>query len=123
METLPPTDALAVLTIHRAKGLEFPVVAVVVDKRNRAYAEEAHHLEQDVLPFRQDFDKDIELVLGGTKEERALQDIVRRHYVAYSRAQWILLLLILDDYVESSPPAIGLGTDAEWFRSHVQEYP
>lgn len=123
MEMPPPTDALSVLTIHKAKGLEFPVVAVVVDKVNQAFPDAAHHLEEDVLPFRQDFENDIERVLGGTKEERALQDIVRRHYVAYSRAQWILLLLVPDQYMETSPPAIGLGKDAEWFRNHVQEYP
>ena len=69
MEVPPSSDALAVLTIHKSKGLEFPVVAVVVDKKNRAHPEEGHHLEQDVLPFRRDPELDPVLVLGGMKEE------------------------------------------------------
>jgi len=128
-ETLapPPTDAMSVLTIHRAKGLEFPVVAVVVDERNCGHPGAAHRLEQDVLPFRQDlaFEKDPTptLILGGDEEARAVQDLVRLHYVAYSRAQSLLLLLVPDGLLKSSPPAIGLGTDAAWFRQQAEEWP
>ena len=98
-ETLAPlsADAMPVLTIHRAKGLEFPVVAVVVDKGNRGHPSASHRLEQDVFPFRKGLilEKDTSptFILGGDKEARAVQDLVRLHYVAYSRAQSVLLLL------------------------------
>ena len=119
-----PTGAMPVLTIHRAKGLEFPVVAVVVEKENSGHPGASHRLEQDVLPFRQDLAliEDPSFILGGDAEARAVQDVVRLHYVAYSRAQAVLLLLVPDGYGKS-PPALGLGTDAEWFHSRVEEWP
>ena len=63
------------------------------------------------------------LFLGGTDEERAVQDLVRLHYVAYSRAQVLLLLLIVDEHLKDSPPALGLGADAEWFGQRIEVWP
>ena len=125
-ETFHP-DAMTVLTIHKAKGLEFPVVAVVVDKQNSATSDSVHRLEQDVLPFRQDLVREKDLtptfLLGGDAEARAVQDIVRLHYVAYSRAKSVLLFLILDEHLEAEPPALGIGADAAWFRQQVEVWP
>jgi DNA helicase-2/ATP-dependent DNA helicase PcrA len=119
-----PSDAMPVLTIHSAKGLEFPIVAVVVDSSKSARPRATHRMEQDVLPFRQDLTgaEDPTIILGGDEETRAVQDIVRLHYVAYSRAQQVLMLLIPDGHVKS-PPAIGLGTDTSWLQAQVEIWP
>jgi DNA helicase-2/ATP-dependent DNA helicase PcrA len=129
-EEPPPrkrSEGLTLLTIHKAKGLEFPIVAVVVEKQNQARAKAEHRLERDVYPFRQDLTAEQaaspELVLGGNEEDRAVQDLVRLHYVAYSRAQALLLLLTIDDHLKTEPPALGLGIDAEQFRQQIEVWP
>lgn len=115
--------SLPVLTIHQSKGLEFPVVAVIVDKDNQR-PDTVHQLERAVLPYRQDLigvDDPAE-VLGGDDESRALQDKIRLFYVAYSRARELLFLLTPDSLWTASPAA-GLGGEREWFLKHVYEWP
>jgi DNA helicase-2/ATP-dependent DNA helicase PcrA len=116
--------ALPALTIHGAKGLEFPVVAVVVGERG-SRADRVHQLERAVVPFRRDLNGargDPLSVLAGDDDLRAAQDIVRLHYVAYSRARDLLLLLVPDSRW-AEPPAVGLGGDRAWFGRYVQEWP
>ena len=122
-----PDDMLSLLTIHRAKGLEFPVVAVVAEKQNHVSAKSEHQLERDLYPFRQDVTEEqtqnVDLLLGGTDSERAIQDLVRLHYVAYSRPQSVLLLLITDEHLEQPTLALSLGIDREQFREYIEVWP
>jgi DNA helicase II / ATP-dependent DNA helicase PcrA len=124
-EASVPTDALQVLTIHSAKGLEFPVVAVVVDGKSKGKPDRVHWLERAVLPYRRDLPDgtDPSEVLGGPDEARAAQDTIRLHYVAYSRAKEVLLLLVPDQH-RDEPRALGIGPTEEWFHQHIKgEWP
>lgn len=118
-------DAVQVMTIHGAKGLEFPVVAVVVDEDKKGKPGRVHQLERAVLPFRRDLPAgtDSYEILGGPDEARAAQDTIRLHYVAYSRAQEVLMLLVTDPCLDE-PRALSVGPTDEWFRQHVKgEWP
>ena len=109
------------LTIHGSKGLEFPVVAVVVDDDNTGTPDNVHRLERAVMPFRRDLpdNTDPSEILGGSDDARAVQDVIRLHYVAFSRAQEILLLLVPDQHLEE-PCALGVGPTEEWFRQQIK---
>lgn len=94
-----PRDCLNILSIHQAKGLEFPLVMVDVGtdyKRNHtAHAFKRfpdkggsnHNLEDDMRPFSP---------LGRPSrigKDRAFDDLYRQYFVAYSRPEKILLLV------------------------------
>ncbi len=79
-----PSGYVQVMTVHQAKGLQFPVV--VVDNLGDTPRIGSDHLTEDYLSLwsrRKPF---------GTAQARAEQDLVRRFYVSYSRAQNLLVL-------------------------------
>ena len=95
-----PRDRLNFMTIHQAKGLEFPLVVVDVGmyatdhrlnkfKRFPAHASSTTQLEDDLAhcteigPER----------LDRTALDRSFDDLVRLYYVAYSRPRSVLLLV------------------------------
>jgi len=97
-ETLP-ADRISVMSIHQAKGLEFPLVIVDVGSDfSRNHAAQAFRrfprtpgmtcaLEDEVRSFSP---------LGQPTRgglDRAFDDLVRQYFVAYSRAQDVLLLV------------------------------
>lgn len=95
-----PRDLLQMMTIHQAKGLEFPMVIVDVGshftrnhpmQRFLRYPGEISTVvraEVDIEPF-------LPSPLRGSREEldRTFDDLVRLYYVAYSRPQSVLLLV------------------------------
>jgi len=75
-----------VMTVHQAKGLEFPIVFVdSLDSRSDP-EEAAYILEEIYVPFSKNPRKLHDI------EDRATQDTVRFYYVAFSRAQNALFL-------------------------------
>lgn len=127
LETFPRT-AVNFLTIHQAKGLEFPVVIVDVGahfktnhwrQRNVRFPDtisETYVVEDNTIPY------------GGLStasfagwRERAFDDLTRLYYVAYSRAQSLLVLVGLTSVLpEGDVPHVAMawtrGGTSSWRR-------
>lgn len=106
-EVIVPQGYLPIMTIHQAKGLEFPFVFVAQLGQNKGVGS-AQILERDLAPFRQ------ELYIRTTRrpEELAVEDDIRLLYVAYSRAQHGLILVATKDHIKNHVAAPG--------RDHVE---
>ena len=115
LETLPP-GRLPIMSIHQAKGLEFPLVIVDVgsdfnrDHRTQAFKrfprEEGRtcRLENEVRAYTP---------LGKDERsgiDRAFDDLIRQYFVSYSRAQDVLLL-VGTNAVKRGVTNIAMGWD------------
>ena len=95
-----PRNRLQFMTIHQAKGLEFPLVIVNVGARFKS-----NHWTQRFLRFPDKIsnvvqaEDDVETHLstslrsGRRPIDRTFDDLVRLYYVAYSRPQSVLMLV------------------------------
>ena len=79
-----PEDHFPIMTIHQAKGLEFPVVFVAVDWLKEEEVEKVNDL---IRPF---VDPEVEELLPPPVD---LNTVKRKLYVAYSRAQQLLIII------------------------------
>lgn len=127
-EVMPhvPRSRLPMMTIHQAKGLEFPLVVVDVGSdfgNNHAAHRFRRHprvpsgvnlLEDELAPH---------CGVGPLRTprpalSRAFDDLVRLYYVAFSRPQSVLLLVGLDSMLRTQPsvPHVGTGwrADGSW---------
>lgn len=97
-----PAGYVQVMTVHQAKGLEFPfVIAGDVDKSD---GPDGTHFMEDVLAPYSDLNTD-----GSSADVRAAGDNIRRFFVQYSRAQDALVLAGTKPGTEQ----IALGHDAD----------
>ena len=83
-EDLIPKGFVQIMTVHQAKGLQFPIV-VVGSLRDKPEVSGDNWTEDFLAPFSV-------RKPNGTALERAQQDLIRRFYVAFSRAQNLLIL-------------------------------
>ena len=97
-----PRDRLSVLSIHQSKGLEFPLTVVDVgsDFRTKAASQAFKRFPRDAGPT--DHMEDLlrahstDPLLGiGNRQgvDRAFDDLIRQFFVAFSRAENVLLLV------------------------------
>jgi len=125
LETFPRT-AINFLTVHQAKGLEFPIVIVDVGSqfkkdqwRQRGLRfpdrnSETYMVEDNTIPY------------GGLStapfagwRDRAFDDLTRLYYVAYSRAQSLLVLAGLTSILpERNIPHVAMG----WTRTRTSSW-
>lgn len=121
-----PRDRLSLMTIHQAKGLEFPLVIVDVSSgyarnhhKNAAFRYPANPsnvtcLEDDLAACTS---------VGATRTsrdalDRTFDDLTRLYYVAYSRPQTALLLVGLEKSIATASTvktvATGWRRDSSW---------
>ena len=113
-----PRDRLPFMTIHQAKGLEFPLVIVDVGSRFKT-----DHWTQRFLRFpdknkpsnavraEEDMERHLPSPLRGGRlaAERDFDDLVRLYYVAYSRPQSALILVGNSELLGPKIPNAALG--------------
>jgi DNA helicase II / ATP-dependent DNA helicase PcrA len=131
-----PRDRLSFMTIHQAKGLEFPLVIVDVGsdfgtnhqrQRFGRFPENPSNvtvLEDDLAPYCASGP------LRGARSalDRTFDDLVRLYYVAFSRPQSVLLLVGLDPCLQYNSSirnvATGWRRDGTWaWRTNVTGRP
>lgn len=113
-----PRGILPIMTIHQAKGLEFPLVIVDVSsdyktnhplQRFRRFPESpssVQNLEDDLAPH---------CAIGALRMsrpplDRTFDDLIRLNYVAYSRPQSALLLVGVDKCLQYSTAIKNIAT-------------
>lgn len=105
LDTLPD-DRVNVLSIHQSKGLEFPLVIVDVGSKFND-----NHIKTRHLRFPKKEPKNITIEdsirqyseLGQSErseKDRAFDDLTRLYFVAFSRAESVLLLVGLNSAIE-----------------------
>jgi DNA helicase II / ATP-dependent DNA helicase PcrA len=119
-----PIGHLPVLSIHQSKGLEFPLVMVDVgaDFKTKHHAHAfkrfpkeggaSHNLEDLLRPL-----SSLSGVVSRNSKERAFDDLERLYFVAFSRAQEVLVLVGLDKNRPSSGTIHNVATG--WDRNEI----
>jgi DNA helicase-2/ATP-dependent DNA helicase PcrA len=96
-----PRDRLNIMTIHQAKGLEFPLVIVDVASdytRNHVRQRFRRFPDAPSSPVRLEDDLAPHTPIGPLRlardpMQRSFEDLIRQYYVAYSRPQSLLVLV------------------------------
>ncbi len=133
-----PRDRLQFMTIHQAKGLEFPLVIVDVGSRFTRNHPMQRFLRfpdriSNVVKAEDDVEPHLTTPLRGGLEalDRTFDDLVRLYYVAYSRPQSVLMLVGNEsclrygtgsDLTERTIPNIALGWHRDGYWPWRQEY-
>lgn len=109
-EVICPSGMVPIMTIHQSKGLEFPFV-FVGHCNSKAQISSAHHLEDELgrYPIHQ-----ARSFTRPSATDRADLDLIRQYYVAYSRAEYALIILGTDSQLKQG--AIPCGPDRTWLR-------
>jgi DNA helicase-2/ATP-dependent DNA helicase PcrA len=112
-EVIVPPGYLSVMTVHQSKGLEFPLV-IVGQLGNQGPVGTAQILEHDLAPFRDD----LYPRTARNADLLAIEDDIRLLYVAYSRAQYGLILVGTIDHITNHVAAPG--RDGVAFRRSIR---
>jgi DNA helicase-2/ATP-dependent DNA helicase PcrA len=120
-----PRDRLSIMTVHQAKGLEFPFVIVDVGsdfqtnnhmqrfRRFPANPSPPARLEDDLASYTPIGP----LRLQRDGMQRSFEDLIRLYYVAYSRPQNVLMLVGCRALLRGARPIMNIAT--EWRRDNT----
>lgn len=114
-EVISPPGMVAVMTMHQSKGLEFPFV-FVGHLGEKAKADGTHGIEDLFNPFP---NLSHRVFTHLAPAVRAELDVIRQYYVAYSRAEYALVLIGTRAQVSSG--ATPCGPTPSWLRNQVIE--
>lgn len=121
-----PRNCFNVMTIHQSKGLEFPLVLVDVSS---GFAKNNHAQKFKRFPEAPSATTKLENALAGHTSvgalrmkrsalDRSFEDLIREHYVAYSRPESVLVLLGHANTLRSKTPIRCVGQfwrqDGRW---------
>ena len=113
-EIICPQGSFPIMTVHQAKGLEFPFVFVPQLSVQKVKIGPELQIEDTMRPFRNNPSPS-----GINAQERAEQDQIRFFYVAFSRAIYSLVLLGTTNDLRNQ--GIGFGDNGrEWFTDKVE---
>ncbi len=114
-EVICPQGFFPIMTVHQAKGLEFPFVFVTELGTQNVRIGAELQIEDAMRPFRTN-----PLPVTFDAHERAEQDYIRLFYVAYSRAEYSLVLLTRAKELRDQGLGFG-GYGREWFSRQTQQ--
>lgn len=111
-----PKDRINLMSIHQSKGLEFPLVFVDVcsefktdhhTQRFKRFPKEPNkdcNMETELRKYSKSLD-----IPSRSGVDRAFDDLIRKYFVAFSRAQDVLVLVGLNSCYENQIPNIATG--------------
>jgi DNA helicase-2/ATP-dependent DNA helicase PcrA len=88
-EVICPAGMVPIMTMHQAKGLEFPFV-FVGHAGETAKPSDTHQLEEYFDPYPTNSARAFS---RASANERATLDMIRQYFVAYSRAQYAVIIV------------------------------
>jgi DNA helicase II / ATP-dependent DNA helicase PcrA len=115
-DVICPPGYVPLMTIHQAKGLEFPFVFVGHLSESPSTGE-AHALESEMAKFPGNPKRTFKLA---APQVRAELDRIRQFYVAYSRAQYALILVGTKSQVANAKgTAVPCGPTKGWLTQRL----
>ena len=114
-DDITPQGCVSIMTMHQAKGLEFPFV-FVGHLGTKSSPDTTHYLEDLLATVANTSGRSFKSL---SLAQRAELDTIRKYYVAYSRAEHALILVGSKSQMKAGGTPCGPTTT--WLQQHVLE--
>lgn len=112
-DVIAPLGMVPIMTMHQVKGLQFPFVFVGHMGEDPGVSI-AHQLETRLAQFPNNPARSF---VRPPENVRAELDMIRQYYVAYSRAQWALILMGTNS--QFAKGRVPCGPSAAWLQNRL----